>query len=53
MFLDDTARDLCLDWPETARENVGILHLYASYHPHGPRLTELVRDLSADPGFRR
>ncbi|WP_214317758.1 MmyB family transcriptional regulator [Nonomuraea sediminis] len=21
------------DWPETARENVGMLHLHASHHP--------------------
>jgi transcriptional regulator with XRE-family HTH domain len=53
MFLNDTARDLYRDWPETARENVGMLHLYASHHPHDPRLTELVGDLSADPDFRR
>jgi hypothetical protein len=53
MFLNDTARDLYLDWPETARENVGMLHLYASHHPDDPRLTELVGDLSADPDFRR
>jgi len=30
-----------------------MLRLYASHHPHDPRLTELVGDLSADPDFRR
>lgn len=53
MFLNDAARDLYLDWPETARENIGMLHLYASHHPHDPRLSELVGELSADRDFRR
>ncbi|GHI66196.1 transcriptional regulator [Streptomyces nojiriensis] len=54
MFLAPQARDLYADWPETARENVGMLHLYASHHPHDPRLAQLAGELSAsDPDFRR
>ncbi|MFF4449998.1 helix-turn-helix domain-containing protein [Streptomyces sp. NPDC001502] len=54
MFLAPEARDLYVDWPGTARENVGMLHLYASHHPHDPRLAQLVGELSvSDPDFRR
>ncbi|MFB7260755.1 helix-turn-helix domain-containing protein [Streptomyces nojiriensis] len=54
MFLAPQARDLYLDWPATARENVGMLHLYASHHPRDPRLAQLVGELSAgDRDFRR
>jgi transcriptional regulator with XRE-family HTH domain len=54
VFLNDTARDLYVDWPETARGIVGTLHLYASHHPHDPRLAHLVGDLSVnDRDFRR
>jgi transcriptional regulator with XRE-family HTH domain len=54
MFLHDGARDLYVDWPETARENVGMLRLYASHRPRDPRLTQLVAELSAeDRDFRR
>ncbi|MFE7775009.1 hypothetical protein ACFU5O_14105 [Streptomyces sp. NPDC057445] len=54
MFLDAAARKLYVDWPETARENVGMLHLYASHHPRDPRLAQLVGELSVgDPDFRR
>jgi transcriptional regulator with XRE-family HTH domain len=54
MFLNDAARDLYVDWSDTAREVVGMLHLYASHHPHDPRLSELVGDLSvSDRDFRR
>ncbi|MFC9914628.1 hypothetical protein [Streptomyces sp. NPDC127197] len=43
-----------VDWPETARENVGMLHLYASHHPHDPRLAQLVGELSvSDRDCRR
>jgi transcriptional regulator with XRE-family HTH domain len=53
MFLNDAARDLYVDWPETARENIGMLHLYAGRHPNDPLLRRLIRDLSAaDPDFR-
>ncbi|WP_351223762.1 hypothetical protein [Streptomyces sp. NPDC002133] len=54
IFLDDAARDLYDDWPRTARDTVGMLHLYASHHPHDPRLAGLVGDLSvSDRDFRR
>ncbi|GIF99054.1 transcriptional regulator [Catellatospora citrea] len=53
-FLTDAARSLYVDWPDTARESVGMLRLYASHHPDDPRLAELVDELSsADPDFRR
>jgi transcriptional regulator with XRE-family HTH domain len=54
MFFNPAARDLYVDWAETAREQVGMLRLYASHHPHDPRLAQLVRDLSVSDGdFRR
>ncbi len=53
MFLDPAARDLYLDWAETARENIGMLHLYAGRNPRDPRLAALVGELSDDPDFRR
>jgi transcriptional regulator with XRE-family HTH domain len=54
MFLDGAARDLYADWPRAARDTVGVLRLYASHHPHDPRLAQLVGDLSvSDPDFRR
>ncbi|MGW3321720.1 helix-turn-helix domain-containing protein [Streptomyces virginiae] len=54
MFLAPEARALYADWPETARENVGMLHLYASHHPRDPRLARLVGELSdGDTDFRR
>jgi hypothetical protein len=54
MFLNDAARDLYVDWSETAREIVGMLHLYASHHPHDPLLSQLVGELSiSDRDFRR
>ncbi|MFD5057192.1 MULTISPECIES: helix-turn-helix domain-containing protein [unclassified Streptomyces] len=54
IFLNDAARDLYVDWPGTAREIVGMLHLYASHHPRDPRLAQLVGDLSdSDRDFRR
>lgn len=54
MFLNDAARDLYVEWPETARENVGMLRLYAGRHPNDPLLRRLIQDLSAaDADFRR
>ncbi|MFI1453976.1 helix-turn-helix domain-containing protein [Streptomyces roseus] len=54
MFLAPEARDLYVDWPETARENVGMLRLYASHHPRDPRLAQLAGELSAgDRDFGR
>ncbi|RMI28949.1 helix-turn-helix transcriptional regulator [Nocardia stercoris] len=53
MFLDPAARDLYVEWSETARENIGMLHLYAGHHPNDPKLAALITELSADPDFRR
>jgi transcriptional regulator with XRE-family HTH domain len=54
MFLHDAARDLYIDWPETALEIVGMLRLSSSNHPRDTRLAGLVDDLSAaDKDFRR
>ncbi|MFE6847590.1 hypothetical protein [Streptomyces sp. NPDC057686] len=38
MFPDPAARELYVEWPETARENGGMLRLYAGRHPQDPRL---------------
>ncbi|MGI5144447.1 helix-turn-helix transcriptional regulator [Streptomyces sp. CA-106110] len=54
MFLNDAARDLYVEWPQTARTIVGMLRLHASHHPHDPELAQLVGDLSvSDQDFRR
>ncbi|MGW4461611.1 helix-turn-helix transcriptional regulator [Micromonospora sp. NPDC004704] len=54
LFLDESARDLYVDWDEAARGTVAALHLYAGRHPHDPRLAELVGELSVrDRDFRR
>lgn len=53
MFLDPAARDVYVEWHETARENVGMLQLHASHHPYDPHLGTLVEELSVDPDFRR
>ncbi|KUJ42895.1 hypothetical protein ACZ90_67540 [Streptomyces albus subsp. albus] len=37
---------------ETARENVGMLRLYAGCHPQDHRLARIVEDLTTDPDFR-
>lgn len=53
MFLNPAARELYVEWLETARENVGMLRPYAGRHPQDPRLAQLVEDLTAAPDFRR
>jgi transcriptional regulator with XRE-family HTH domain len=54
IFLDDTARELYVDWPAAARGIVGSLHLYAGRHQSDPQLAELVGDLAVrDSDFRR
>jgi transcriptional regulator with XRE-family HTH domain len=54
LFLNETARDLYVDWPDAARGIVGTLHLYAGRNPHDPLLAELVGELSVrDADFRR
>ncbi|MFJ9457478.1 helix-turn-helix domain-containing protein [Kitasatospora sp. NPDC101447] len=54
IFLDPAARDLLTDWDTAARGTVAALRLYAGRHPHDPRLTELVGELSVhDEDFRQ
>lgn len=54
LFLDESARDLIVDWTATARTTVAGLRLYAGNHPNDPRLAELVGELSVrDKDFRR
>ena len=54
LFLNPAARDLYVDWPETGREIVGMLHFQASRHPHDPQLSRLIGELSSgDRDFRR
>jgi transcriptional regulator with XRE-family HTH domain len=54
MFLNPAARELYVDWPETGREIVGMLHLVASRRPYDKLLSRLVNDLSTqDRDFRR
>lgn len=53
-FLDDSARELYVDWEEVARDNVAVLRLDAGRHPDDPLLTELVGELAVkSPEFRR
>jgi transcriptional regulator with XRE-family HTH domain len=53
MFLDEAARELYVDWEDSARGTVAALHLYAGRHPHDPRLAELIGELSLrDRDFR-
>ncbi|MGW4740053.1 helix-turn-helix transcriptional regulator [Nocardia xishanensis] len=53
-FLDESARELYLDWEEVARDNVAVLRLDAGRHPDDPLLTELVGELAVkSPEFRR
>ena len=53
-FLDESSRELFVDWDEVARDNVAILRLDAGRHPDDPLLVELVGELSVkSPEFRR
>ena len=53
-FLDESCRELFVDWEEVARDNVAILRLDAGRHPDDPLLVELVGELSVkSPEFRR
>ncbi|TQM32940.1 helix-turn-helix transcriptional regulator [Nocardia bhagyanarayanae] len=53
-FLDESARELYLDWEEVARDNVAVLRLDAGRHPDDPLLAELVGELAVkSPQFRR
>ncbi|MFG1934348.1 helix-turn-helix transcriptional regulator [Mycobacterium sp. NPDC048908] len=53
-FLDESTRELFVDWEELARDNVAILRMDAGRHPDDPELVELVGELSVkSPEFRR
>lgn len=53
-FLDDSSRELFIDWEDVARDNVAILRLDAGRHPDDPLLTELVGELAVkSEEFRR
>jgi MmyB-like transcription regulator ligand binding domain len=53
IFLDPATRELYLDWPVVARENVANLRHDAAQHPDDPQLRELIGELSmASPEFR-
>lgn len=53
-FLDESSRELYVDWEEVARDNVAILRLDAGRHPDDPLLVELVGELSVNSQeFRR
>jgi transcriptional regulator with XRE-family HTH domain len=54
VFLNDAARDLYVDWPNTGREIVGMLHLDASRRHQDSLRDDLVSELSSiDSDFRR
>jgi transcriptional regulator with XRE-family HTH domain len=53
-FLDEGARDLYVDWEESARATVGWLRLAAGRHPDDAGLAELIGELSMrSEDFRR
>jgi transcriptional regulator with XRE-family HTH domain len=53
-FLDDGARELYVDWEETARATVAWLRLAAGRHPDDAGLAELIGELSMkSEEFRR
>jgi transcriptional regulator with XRE-family HTH domain len=54
LFLDETSRELYVDWEGSASGTVASLHLYAGRYPNDPKLAELVGELSMrDNDFRR
>jgi transcriptional regulator with XRE-family HTH domain len=53
IFLDPATRELYVDWPVIARDNVAILRHDVAQHPDDPQLRELIGELSmASPEFR-
>ncbi|MFI5506596.1 helix-turn-helix transcriptional regulator [Mycobacterium sp. NPDC051804] len=53
-FLDESTRELFVDWEGVAKDNVGTLRLDAGRHPDDPVLMELVGELSVkSPEFCR
>ncbi|MFE9450862.1 helix-turn-helix domain-containing protein [Streptomyces sp. NPDC006739] len=53
LFTEPAIRELYRDWADMARLAVSHLRMDSRRHPHDPRLTALVEELSAlDPQFR-
>ncbi len=53
MFLDESARELYVDWEGCAAETAGALRMLAARYPDDPQLTDLVGELSIkSPQFR-
>jgi transcriptional regulator with XRE-family HTH domain len=53
IFLDPATRELYVDWPLVARENVAVLRRDAGRYPHDTELQALIGELSvASPEFR-
>jgi transcriptional regulator with XRE-family HTH domain len=53
LFLDDSTRELLVDWEMNARASVGVLREAAGRYPHDKRLQALIGELSvASPEFR-
>jgi transcriptional regulator with XRE-family HTH domain len=53
IFLDPATRELYVDWPVVARENVAILRRDAGRYPHDTELQALIGELAvASPEFR-
>jgi transcriptional regulator with XRE-family HTH domain len=54
LFLDESVRDLYVDWEAAGRGTVAVLRMYAGRYPDDPQLAELIGDLSLrDKDFRR
>lgn len=54
VFLEESARDLYVDWEAAARGTVAVLRMYAGRYPNDPQLAELIGELSLrDKDFRR
>jgi transcriptional regulator with XRE-family HTH domain len=53
IFLEESARDLWVDWEAKARETLGGLRMDAGAHPDDPQLASLIGELSMkSPEFR-
>jgi transcriptional regulator with XRE-family HTH domain len=46
IFLDDTARDLWVNWTQKARDTLGGLRMHAGLHQDDPQLAHLIGELS-------
>jgi transcriptional regulator with XRE-family HTH domain len=53
LFVDESTRELFIDWEMNARASVGVLREAAGRYPHDKRLQALIGELSvASPEFR-